>query len=107
MRGKISQEAATAYDERVKAGTYSIGEAAEMLGVSADTVRRLADARTLKTTRSVGGHRRIDAASLAGHMASQAAAARSSAPVLSAQSARNRFPGIVTRVIKDRVAAQV
>jgi molybdopterin-binding protein len=64
----------------------------------------LVDSGQIKTTRSAGGQRRIDRAALARYMAGlprpQAAGAAS-------ESARNRFPGIVTRVIKDGVAAQV
>ena len=86
-------------------GSFSIGEAALMLGVSPDTVRRMADAGKLKTTRSDGGRRHVDAADLARHMA----AVPATEPVVAfvGQSARNRFAGIVTRVIKDRVMAQV
>ena len=80
-----------------------IGEAATMLGVSPDTVRRLADRGELKAARTPSGRREIDAASLAGFMtaASHPQARRAQ------RSARNAFPGIVTRVIKDGVAAQV
>ena len=91
----------------MKASAYAIGDAAEMLGVSVDTVRRLADGGALKVSRSAGGHRQINAASLAAYMASQAKLATSNARPLSPQSARNRFAGIVTKVIKDRVAAHV
>jgi molybdopterin-binding protein len=54
--------------------------------------------------RSSGGQRLVDGASLA----RLAKPARAKAPdVVVARSARNRFPGIITRVVKDRVAAQV
>lgn len=83
---------------------YRLGQAAKMLGVSADTVRRMVDDGRLIAIRSSGGQRLIDGASLA----RLARPARRPKPeVFVAQSARNRFPGIVTRVIKDRVAAQV
>jgi molybdopterin-binding protein len=81
-----------------------IGEAAELLRVSPDTVRRLVDSGQIKTARSAGGQRRIDGAALARYMAAQP---RQDAPAASSRSARNRFVGIVTRVIKDGVAAQV
>ena len=83
---------------------YRLGEAAKMLGVSADTVRRMVDDGRLVAGRSSGGQRLIDGASLA-RVAKPQGRAKPDASV--AQSARNRFPGIVTRVIKDRVAAQV
>ena len=82
-----------------------MGQAAAMLGVSPDTVRRLADAGALKTRRTRGGQRRVDGRSLA------AALARQDVPnlrdVSAEQSIRNRLPGIVTRVVKDKVAALV
>lgn len=83
---------------------YRLGQAAKMLGVSADTVRRMVDDGRLTAARSSGGQRLIDGASLA-RLAKPGRAAKPE--VFVAQSARNRFPGIVTRVIKDRVAAQV
>lgn len=76
-----------------------------MLGVSVDTVRRLADSGRLKTRRRAGGHRLVDGADLARLMAEMSHASQTGAIV--GQSARNRFDGIVTRVVKDKVAAQV
>ena len=81
--------------------SYRLGQAAKMLGVSVDTVRRMVDDGRLVAVRSSGGQRLIDGASLA----LSAKPRRREATVK--QSARNRFAGIVTRVIKDRVAAQV
>jgi molybdopterin-binding protein len=81
-----------------------IGQAAELLMVSPDTVRRLVDAGQVKTVRSAGGQRLIDSAALARYMASQP---RANPPGIRSESARNRFPGIVTRVVKDAVMAQV
>jgi molybdopterin-binding protein len=83
---------------------YRLGQAAKMLGVSTDTVRRMVDDGRLTAIRSAGGQRLIDGASLA-RLAKPKRQAKATAPVV--QSARNRFAGIVTRVIKDRVAAQV
>jgi molybdopterin-binding protein len=82
-----------------------IGQAAELLGVSADTVRRWADHGRLPSRRTAGGQRVVDGAALAGLAAEQATAPEPGAIV--SQSARNRFTGIVTRVVKDKVAAQV
>lgn len=81
-----------------------IGQAAELLRVSPDTVRRLVDSGHIKTGRSVGGQRQIDGAALARYMAAQP---RQAPPAAVTESARNRFVGIITRVIKDGVAAQV
>lgn len=80
----------------------TIGAAAAMLGVSPDTVRRLADRGELKSARSEAGRRLIDPADLARHMT-----AAHQRPRSRLRSARNAFPGIVTRVVKDGVAAQV
>jgi molybdopterin-binding protein len=82
--------------------SYRLGQAAKMLGVSVDTVRRMVDDGRLVAVRSDGRQRLIDGESLAA-IAKPKRAPKSSVK----QSARNRFPGIVTRVIKDRVAAQV
>ena len=79
-----------------------IRDAADLLRVSPDTVRRLVDSGEIKTTRSAGGQRQIDGAALAAYMAAQPRQA-----VTAAASARNRFAGIVTRVVKDGVMAQV
>ncbi len=83
--------------------SYRLSQAAKMLGVSADTVRRMVDDGRLVAARSSGGQRLVDGASLA----RIAKPKRLRPPDAVKQSARNRFPGIVTRVIKDRVAAQV
>ena len=81
-----------------------IGQVAELLRVSPDTVRRLVDSGQLKTVRSAGGQRLIDSAAVARYMASLP---RAEAPAVARESARTRFPGIVTRVVKDTVMAQV
>jgi molybdopterin-binding protein len=84
---------------------YSVGEAAGLLGVSADTVRRWIDNGSLDATRTVNGRRRIDGVALAGFAQSLH---ESSDPDLAAsESARNHFTGIVTKVVKDKVMAQV
>ncbi|CAN5778290.1 helix-turn-helix transcriptional regulator [soil metagenome] len=82
-----------------------MGEAAELLGVSPDTVRRWADAGRLATHREPGGQRLVDGADLA-RFATQSAVRRELDPI-GAQSARNRLTGIVTRVLRDKVVAQV
>jgi molybdopterin-binding protein len=83
---------------------YRIGEVAAMLGVSPDTARRLADTGRLRTRRQAA-QRVVDGAELARYLA--AAAVRPAPDQAVARSARNRFPGIVTRVVKDGVMAQV
>ena len=85
--------------------SYRIAEAAVLLGVSDDTVRRWIDSDRLPATRPAGGPAQVDGAALARvaaelHDAPQPGASRSS-------SARNRLPGLVTRVVRDAVMAQV
>jgi molybdopterin-binding protein len=85
--------------------SFKIGEVAELLGVSVDSVRRLTDSGRLVTVRTSGGQRVVDGRQLARFMA--AAPADVKPETTTGRSARNHFPGIITRVIKDRVMAQV
>jgi molybdopterin-binding protein len=84
---------------------FTMQEAASLLGVSTATVRRLADSGTLVTRRSAGGRRKVDGRSLAAHLAGEDV--KTPRGGSSSQSMRNRLSGIVTRVVKDKVAAQV
>jgi molybdopterin-binding protein len=84
--------------------TFTIGQAAELLGVSADTVRRWVDAGRLAATREGTGHRQVDGADLARFAHDQARHGDDGAPLASA---RNRFRGIVTAVEADGVMARV
>ncbi|HWC34017.1 MAG TPA: TOBE domain-containing protein [Mycobacteriales bacterium] len=85
--------------------SYGIREAAQLLHVSDDTVRRWVDSGRLATTRSGRGPMKIDGAELARVAQSLAAEAR---PLSTASaSARNRFLGIVTGITRDKVMAQV
>ena len=81
-----------------------VGEAAELLGVSVDTLRRWEAAGRLRVSRSPGGQRLV---SLTDVRRLQRAQRRKPDRPIVAQSARNRFPGTVIRVEKDRVAAVV
>jgi molybdopterin-binding protein len=85
--------------------SYRPGQVAELLGVSVDTVRRWCDEGRLKTTRREGGHRMIPGPELARYLVDQADAFEPDS--LPAQSARNRFTGIVTRVERDTLTAVV
>lgn len=84
--------------------TYRIGEAAELLGVSADTIRRWMDAGRLAAGRDEHGHRVVAGVDLAAFARAQAADPDRGAEF---SSARNRLRGIVVDVRKDTVMAQV
>lgn len=83
--------------------SFTVSQAAELLGVSPDTVRRWVDGGQLHATRTTGGRRLVDGEELARFSSTRAQT--SSPPV--AESARNHFPGLVTKVTKDKVMAQV
>jgi molybdopterin-binding protein len=81
------------------------GQVAELLGVSVDTVRRWADEGRLVSHRDAAGQRVIEGADLAAFL--EAAPVEPSSDPIVARSARNRFTGVVTRVTRDAVVAQV
>jgi len=83
--------------------TFRVSEAARLLGVSDDTVRRWVESGALPTTDATPAE--IPGDALAAFARGRADAAPDPTDVLS--SARNRFVGLVTRVVKDRVMAQV
>lgn len=83
---------------------FRIGEAAGLLGVSADTVRRWVDSGRLGATRDAHGHRVIGGPELAAFAKSLGDGADGSGQRMSA---RNHLRGIVTAVAKDTVMAQV
>jgi molybdopterin-binding protein len=81
---------------------YRIGEAAELLGVRVETLRRWERKGLLKTTRTAGGQREVPASEVARLLSERLGAQ----PIASA-SQRNRFPGVITEVKKDGLAATV
>ncbi|MFI7546589.1 molybdopterin-binding protein [Actinoplanes sp. NPDC049599] len=84
--------------------TYRIGEAAVLLGVSVDTLRRWIDAGRLTAARDAHGHRTVSGVDLAAFARSLADEPDTGAR---RSSARNRLPGIVTAITRDAVMAQV
>ncbi|HET8567761.1 MAG TPA: TOBE domain-containing protein [Candidatus Limnocylindria bacterium] len=78
------------------------GAAAELLGVSVDTLRRWEREGRIRTTRSAGGQRTVSLT----EVERLRKGARRERPIV-ARSARNRFAGVVKRIEKDRVAAVV
>ncbi len=82
-----------------------IGEAAEALGISTDTLRRWIESGRLLAERTSGGQRVIGRGEVNRLLAERRRSGADRAIV--AQSARNRFPGTVTAVKADGVAAVV
>ncbi|MFD9304278.1 molybdopterin-binding protein [Streptomyces sp. NPDC060048] len=86
--------------------SYTIGQAARLLGVSPDTARRWADAGRVSTHRDESGRRMIDGGALAAFSIEVGQGAHTEDGEAST-SARNAFPGIVTAVKLGEVSAQV
>jgi len=88
---------------------YRLREAAELLGVSDDTVRRWATSGRLTTSTDANGRQVVDGAELAAFAQAQAesSALAEIADGRTTTSARNRLVGLVTRVVRDTVMAQV
>jgi molybdopterin-binding protein len=82
-----------------------IGQAAELLGIGIDTLRRWESDGRLTTIRTTGGQRLVPIAEVSRLLAER----RRTTPdrPIVAQSARNRFAGIVTRIERDGVVAVV
>jgi molybdopterin-binding protein len=81
---------------------YRIGEAAELLGVRVETLRRWERDGRLATSRTAGGQRLVPAAEVARLLTER----RPQRPIASA-SQRNRFEGVITEVRRDTLAATV
>ena len=84
---------------------FRVSEAAALLGVSDDTVRRYIEAGQLPVQRDESNRRVVDGAALAEF--ARAHARTTPDPSSVERSARNRFVGLVTAVKRDRVMAQV
>jgi molybdopterin-binding protein len=84
---------------------FQISEAAHLLGVSDDTVRRWADIGHLHAVQQPSGRLGIEGEELARFAVTRAEDPGS--PPIIGESSRNRFTGIVTRVLRDEVMAQV
>ena len=82
-----------------------VKEASSFLGVSDDTVRRWIDAGMLSSAKDEGGRTVLDGLELA-QLAKQNAVLPTD-PSGVGRSARNRFVGIVTDIVMDKVMAQV
>jgi len=84
---------------------YRVAEAAGLLGVSDDTVRRWIDTGQLPGQRDDTARLTVDGVALANFARAQARAAPDPSGV--GRSARNRFVGLVTEVVSDAVMSQV
>ncbi|MBC9224725.1 helix-turn-helix domain-containing protein [Aeromicrobium sp. 636] len=82
-----------------------ISDAADFLGVSTDTVRRLVAAGRLPADKDASGRTVVDGRALAEYVRAEGRSVTD--PTAVRRSARNRFVGIVTEVISDRVMSQV
>ena len=78
--------------------TFRIREAADLIGVSDDTLRRWADGGRIETTTDASGRLAVDGAELGD---------RTDGRAVVGHSMRNRFSGLVSRVLRDTVMAQV
>src|SRR6266536_1985685 len=87
--------------------TFRIKEAADLLGVSYDTVRRWAEGGRIEPTTDASGRLAVDGVVLARFAQERAESAGRRDDLAAAQSLRNRFSGLVTRVVRDTVMAQV
>jgi molybdopterin-binding protein len=85
---------------------YRLREAAQLLGVSDDTVRRWADRGRFTTSRDGTGHIVVEGTELA-RITQEVAEIPDTMSPAAATSARNRMVGLVTRVVRDTVMAQV
>jgi molybdopterin-binding protein len=93
-----------------RVSSYRVAEAADVLGVSNDTLRRWIDAHRVPASPGSDGKTRIDGADLAKlakSLSEQAPEGLGHASRAASVSARNRMRGIVTAVKKDTVMAQV
>jgi molybdopterin-binding protein len=88
--------------------SFRIKEAASLLGVSTDTLRRWADAGRIDTTTDASGRMAVNGTALA-QLAQELAESADHAEnrVVVAHSARNRFSGLISKVTRDAVMAQV
>jgi molybdopterin-binding protein len=85
--------------------TFRVSEAAALLGVSDDTVRRWIDNGALSASSDAAGRTVLEGADVAEHL--EAASRGADDPVRRGSSARNRFVGLVTGIQSDPVMSQV
>ena len=84
-----------------------ISDAAAHLGVSDDTLRRWVESGRVQATTDASGRQVIEGSEVARLLRETTASVTAETAPIIGRSARNRFAGIVTRVVKDQVMAQV
>jgi molybdopterin-binding protein len=82
---------------------FRIGQAAALLGISVDTMRRWEDEGRVELMRTEGGQRLVPLGEVQRLLAERRAPSR----VITASSARNQLDAIVTRVVRGTAAATV
>ena len=87
--------------------TFRIKEAADLIGVSDDTLRRWADGGRIETTTDASGRLAVDGVALARFACELAESGDRRDKAVAGHSMRNRFSGLVSRVVRDTVMAQV
>jgi molybdopterin-binding protein len=90
-----------------RSSSLRLGQAAEILGVSTDTLRRWEADGRIATERSAGGQRLVALAEVRRLLAARRGSSGPSGRPTVRGSARNRFPGIVTRIDRDGIVAVV
>ena len=83
--------------------SYRIGEAARLFGVRVETLRRWERDGKIRTSRTAGGQREVPAEEVARLLAER----RATQPAPAHTSRRNAFPGVITKVTKDKISALV
>jgi len=83
--------------------SYRIGEAARLLGVRVETLRRWERDGKIRTSRTAGGQREVPAEEVARLLAER----RATQPAPAHTSRRNAFPGVITKVTRDKISALV
>lgn len=96
-------ERLTPYAARVDAEGLRIGQAAALLGVSVDTLRRWEEDGRLALERTGGGQRVVPLAEVARLLGER----RVPQPTIAASSARNQLEALVTGVVRGTAAATV
>ena len=85
------------------AHSYRIGEAAKLVGVRVETLRRWERDGKIRTSRTAGGQREVPATEVARLLGER----RSTETAPAHTSRRNAFPGVITKVTKDKISALV